>query len=77
MDPTTTITNSSDKFSPATLCLMKEDEDFENVLEPRSTAISAFMKVVASAKLRRALPRRRVALKRDLAIGQRRYFWRE
>eukprot|EP00959_Pyramimonas_sp_CCMP1952_P453994 9469202-Pyramimonas_sp.AAC.1 len=70
MDPTTTMTNSSDKFSPATLYHMKEDEDFKDVLERRSMAALAFMKADASAKLRRALLRRHVALKHDLSIGQ-------
>eukprot|EP00959_Pyramimonas_sp_CCMP1952_P213964 4477122-Pyramimonas_sp.AAC.1 len=35
MDPTTTMTNSSDKFSPTTLYQMKEVEDFKDVLERR------------------------------------------
>eukprot|EP00959_Pyramimonas_sp_CCMP1952_P408930 8569950-Pyramimonas_sp.AAC.1 len=56
---------------------MKEDEDFKDVLERRSMAALAFMKADASAKLRRALLRRHVALKHDLSIGQRCYYWRE
>eukprot|EP00959_Pyramimonas_sp_CCMP1952_P316021 6614210-Pyramimonas_sp.AAC.1 len=77
MDPTIAMTDYSDKFSPATLCQMKEDEDFKNELGRRPMAASAFVKVDASAKIRRALPRRDAALKRDLATGQRGYCCRE
>ena len=47
------------------------------MLERRSSAASAFMKADASARLRRALQRRRVALKRDrpavLLLARREY----
>lgn len=56
---------------------MITDTTFAGHMAQRTAAMTAFVKADSSLRLRRALLRKHTAMKGELAVGQRCYYWRD